>query len=70
MKSNVKQGGLIERLLEQKKCVACKNCGNMVIISDNCWGCVPKDKFIMPDYPPHIGNTKCEWFEIKEKTKD
>lgn len=60
----MKQGGLLEKAMENHRKKICQNCGNLVKVSDTALGCVAHDKFILPDYPPYHGNLECkDWKE-------
>lgn len=63
----IKTGGLLEKSLKIKESKVCRNCENLIQVSNTALGCVAHDKLIMPDYLPYnIGNECNEWREKGE----
>jgi hypothetical protein len=62
----LKKGGLLERAVgTRKRNGICESCGNCVKFSDTALGCVVRDKFIMPEFPPYYGSLKCKDWKAK-----
>ena len=53
-----KPGGFLESILNRKpvdNSGICATCGGLVKVSDMALGCAPRDKFIIPEFPPYHG---------------
>ncbi|MNC04939.1 hypothetical protein BSK59_02045 [Paenibacillus odorifer] len=66
----IKPGGLLDRVAKSHECGVCKNCGNLLKVSETTLGCAAHDKLILPDYPPYHGNAKCkDWLKEEESNQ-
>lgn len=63
--------GMLQRIMKSKESGICRNCGNLLQVSETALGCAAHDKLIMPDYPPYHGASKCkDWSPEAAKSAD
>lgn len=59
------KGGLLDNAIKMRESRVCKNCENLIQISDVALGCAAHDKFILPNFPPYHGNMVCQDWKVK-----
>jgi len=63
-----KKGGQLEQIMKlANRDGICETCGNLLRIHEGSFGCVIRDKLIMPELPPHTrtDNPCKDWKERK-----